>query len=233
MMTGRSARWQPRPDAGDGARLVGRHRGAHLRHRRDDASWRVADGRSRRRRPAQRDGHRHRVRGWKGAPQWAKPASFRWDYALFGKPNATPASPDETIEITVVKRNAAEHGFNLWTLNGEAFSREAMKPNYTVRQGRRYRVKFRNASDDVHPLHLHRHSFELTRIAGKATAGVIKDVVIFCGWDRGIRTRVAPHPKPSRVAPGVAAHDVARAGMSHQSSPDPGSARGVWSSGRR
>jgi FtsP/CotA-like multicopper oxidase with cupredoxin domain len=23
-----------------------------------------------------------------------------------------------------------------------------------------YRVKLRNASDDIHPLHLHRHSFE-------------------------------------------------------------------------
>ena len=34
--------------------LVARHRRAHLRHRRDDASRRVADGRSRRRRPAQR-----------------------------------------------------------------------------------------------------------------------------------------------------------------------------------
>ena len=53
---------------------------------------------------------------------------------------------------------------------------ETKKPMYTVHEGRRYRLKFRNASDDVHPLHLHRHSFELTRIAGKPTAGVIKDV---------------------------------------------------------
>ena len=34
----------------------------------------------------------------------------------------------------------------------------SMKPVYTVHQGRRYRMKFRNASDDIHPLHLHRHS---------------------------------------------------------------------------
>ena len=40
---------------------------------------------------------------------------------------------------------------------------------------------FRDASDDIHPLHLHRHSFELTRIGGKATAGVIKDVVMLGG----------------------------------------------------
>ena len=44
---------------------------------------------------------------------------------------------------------------------------ETMKPMYMVHEGRRYRLKFRNASDDIHPLHLHRHSFELTRIGGK------------------------------------------------------------------
>jgi len=48
---------------------------------------------------------------------------------------------------------------------------ESMRPTYTLREGRRYRLKCRNASDDIHPLHLHRHSFELTQIAGKGTAG--------------------------------------------------------------
>ena len=46
---------------------------------------------------------------------------------------------------------------------------DTMKPTFTVHQGRRYRLKFHNASDDIHPLHLHRHGFELTRIAGKPT----------------------------------------------------------------
>jgi hypothetical protein len=43
---------------------------------------------------------------------------------------------------------------------------------------RRYRFKFRNASDDIHLLHLYRHSFELVRVGGNPTAGVIKDVVM-------------------------------------------------------
>ncbi len=80
--------------------------------------------------------------------------------------------------MTIVKHNVALNGFNQWTINGEAFSMDTMKPTYTLREGRRYRLKFRNASDDIHPLHLHRHSFELTRIGGKPTAGVIKDVVM-------------------------------------------------------
>jgi FtsP/CotA-like multicopper oxidase with cupredoxin domain len=119
--------------------------------------------------------------GRTGKPEWAKPVPFRWDYTRFGKLGA-PATPDETIEITVVKRNGAADGFNIWTLNGEAFSMKTMNPRYTVHEGRRYRLKFRNASDDVHPLHLHRHSFELTRICGKSTAGVIKDVVMLGGF---------------------------------------------------
>ncbi len=120
--------------------------------------------------------------GQKGKPQWAKPKPFRWDYARFGKPNAAVASPDETIEIAIVKHNAALGGFNQWTLNGEAFSMEAMKPTYTLHEGRRYRLKFRNASDDIHPLHLHRHSFELTRTGEQSTAGVMKDVVMLGGF---------------------------------------------------
>jgi FtsP/CotA-like multicopper oxidase with cupredoxin domain len=32
-------------------------------------------------------------------------------------------------------------------------------------------------SDDRHPVHLHRHSFELTSVNGKATAGVMKDTI--------------------------------------------------------
>ena len=132
--------------------------------------------------------------GAKGKPRWAKPKPFRWDYARFG--NATPASaaPDETIAIEIVKHNAALAGFNQWTLNGEAFSMETMKPGYSLHQGRRYRLKFRNASDDVHPLHLHRHSFELTRIAGRPTAGVIKDVVMLGGFQELEFDFVADNP---------------------------------------
>ena len=120
--------------------------------------------------------------GQRGKPRWLKPQPFRWDYTRFGRADTAVPAPDETFELTIVKRNAALGGFNQWTLNGIAFSMQKMSPLYSLHQGRRYRLKFRNASDDIHPLHLHRHSFELTRIAGKATAGVIKDVVMLGGF---------------------------------------------------
>jgi FtsP/CotA-like multicopper oxidase with cupredoxin domain len=135
--------------------------------------------------------------GHSGKPQWSKPKPYRWDYSLFGKLNGAPAVPDETIEFVIVKHNAALGGFNQWTLNGEAFSMDTMKPMYRITPGRRYRLKFRNASDDIHPLHLHRHSFELVRVGGKPVAGVIKDVVMLAGFQEAEFDFVADNPGPT------------------------------------
>jgi FtsP/CotA-like multicopper oxidase with cupredoxin domain len=135
--------------------------------------------------------------GQKGPPRWIKPPPFLWDYSLFGRPGAAVAAPDETFEITVVKDNGAAGGFNRWKLNGEAFSMSSMRPRYTVHAGRRYRLKVRNASDDIHPLHLHRHSFELARVGGKPAAGVLKDVVMLGGFQELEIDFVADNPGPT------------------------------------
>jgi FtsP/CotA-like multicopper oxidase with cupredoxin domain len=132
--------------------------------------------------------------GAKGKPQWSKPKPYKWDYTIFGKVGAAPTSPDETMDFTIVKHNAALNGFNRWLLNDKAFSMDTMTPVYTVQEGRRYRLKFRNASDDIHPLHLHRHSFELVRVGGKPTAGVIKDVVMLGGFQEVEFDFVADNP---------------------------------------
>ena len=47
---------------------------------------------------------------------------------------------------------------------------------------------------DIHPLHLHRHSFELRRIGGVPTAGVIKDVVMLGGFHEIELDFVADNP---------------------------------------
>jgi FtsP/CotA-like multicopper oxidase with cupredoxin domain len=135
--------------------------------------------------------------GAKGAPQWRAPPPYRWDYAVFGRAAAAPVRPDETIRLTIVKNNAALDGFNQWTLNGEAFSMHALRPRYTLHEGLRYRLILRNASDDVHPLHLHRHSFEIARIGGRDTAGVMKDVVMLGGFQELAVDFVANNPGPT------------------------------------
>ncbi len=131
--------------------------------------------------------------GEKGKPQWHPPKPYRWDYRRFGS-DSPPPTADETIELTILKHNGALDGFNQWTLNGEAFSMQTMLPMHTLRAGRRYRLQFRNASDDIHPLHLHRHSFELTRFAGGPTTGVIKDVVMLGGYQELAFDFVADNP---------------------------------------
>lgn len=120
--------------------------------------------------------------GATGKPKWSAPKPFHWDYSLFGKDAATQAKSDQTIEMLIVKHNGALGGFNQWTLNGVAFSMARMQPLYKIERGKRYRIRLRNGSDDIHPMHLHRHSFELVRVAGKPTAGVVKDVVMLGGY---------------------------------------------------
>ncbi len=125
--------------------------------------------------------------------QWIKSPAFHWDYLRFGKTEIA-REPDEVIEMTFAKRNAAENGFNQWTINDVAFAMEKPAATVHLRQGRRCRLKMRNGSDDIHPVHLHRHSFELTRFAGKATSGATKDVVMVGGYQEVEVDFVAGNP---------------------------------------
>jgi FtsP/CotA-like multicopper oxidase with cupredoxin domain len=131
-----------------------------------------------------------------GQPKWIAPAPFHWDYARFAKVGATSPSPDETMEMIFAKDNAAEEGFNRWTINGVAFpmSDKMIPASFQLKQGKRYRIRMRNASDDIHPIHLHRHSFELTSLAGKPTAGILKDVVMLGGYQEAEVDFIADNP---------------------------------------
>jgi FtsP/CotA-like multicopper oxidase with cupredoxin domain len=122
--------------------------------------------------------------GSTGAPQWAKPPGAKWDYAAFGQPAGLARPPDQVFDMLFAKDNAALKGFNRWTINGVAFDDQHMAPLLELKQGGRYRLRLANQSDDIHPVHLHRHSFELTHAHGRPTAGVIKDVVMLGGYQR-------------------------------------------------
>jgi Putative multicopper oxidases len=132
--------------------------------------------------------------GHKAKPVWIQPKPFHWSYARFAKSSGTPAEPDEVIDMTFTKQNAAERGFNLWGINDRVFPMESMTAAYRLRQGRRYRIRMRNASDDIHPIHLHRHSFELTKSAGKPSAGIMKDVVMVGSYQEVEVDFVADNP---------------------------------------
>ena len=134
--------------------------------------------------------------GSAGKAQWIAPPPFKWNYSRFAKAGAVAASPDETIEMTFAKDNAAEEGFNRWTINGVAYpmTSEIVPASFHLKQGRRYRIRMHNASDDIHPIHLHRHSFELSSLAGKPTAGILKDVLMLGGYQEAEVDFVADNP---------------------------------------
>jgi FtsP/CotA-like multicopper oxidase with cupredoxin domain len=134
--------------------------------------------------------------GRTGKAQWTAPPISEWNYARFEKRGAIAPMVDDVFDMTFAKENAAEEGFNRWTINGVAYpmTSEVRPTNFHVRQGKRYRIRMRNASDDIHPIHLHRHSFELTSLAGRPTAGIFKDVVMLGGYQEAEVDFVADNP---------------------------------------
>ena len=134
--------------------------------------------------------------GRTGKAQWITPPPYRWNYTRFSRPGPVAPPADDTFEMTFAKDNAAEEGFNRWTINDIAYpmTGEIVPAAFHVQQGKRYRIRMRNASDDIHPIHLHRHSFELARLAGQPTAGILKDVVMLGGYQEAEVDFVANNP---------------------------------------
>ena len=142
--------------------------------------------------------------GQHGPPVWRKPENLHWDYTAFGGSGAAPPRPDDRIELVFRKRNGGKGGFNRWTINDKSYPEAAgglMPPAASptidpirVHEGGRYRLAFRNESDDQHPIHIHRHLFELVSIDGRPTAGVMKDTVVVKGFGRVEVDLVANNP---------------------------------------
>jgi FtsP/CotA-like multicopper oxidase with cupredoxin domain len=109
-----------------------------------------------------------------GEPQWTAPPSSAWDYTIFGTDRPVGV-PDERIELLFEKVPGGRSGYNRWTINGRSWP--ATNPLFTTEQGKRYRLALTNKSGDNHPVHLHRHTFEVTKVGDKQTAGVMKDTI--------------------------------------------------------
>jgi len=122
--------------------------------------------------------------------QWSPPLQTRWDYTIFGATTPHPP-PDQTIDMVFEKVPGGPHGINHWLINGKEYPHEQQ---FVFRQGGRYRLVFRNRSDDSHPLHFHRHMFELVELNGKPTAGIKKDTVIVPAFGRATVDLVADQP---------------------------------------
>jgi FtsP/CotA-like multicopper oxidase with cupredoxin domain len=109
-----------------------------------------------------------------GAPKWIAPAPTPWDYTAFGGA-ASNAVPDVRLPLVIEKKFAGHNWVDKWAINGKSYPKT---DPLRVKAGGKYRLIFDNRSDEAHPLHLHRHTFELVSIAGVGTSGVHKDVVV-------------------------------------------------------
>jgi FtsP/CotA-like multicopper oxidase with cupredoxin domain len=109
----------------------------------------------------------------RGEPQWLAPKAT-WNYAAFAL--TTPAkTPDETIKLSFEKVPGGRGGYNRWTINGKSWP--DTNPLFTVQEGKRYRLVMNNNSGDTHPVHTHRHTFEVTKIGDTSISGLLKDTL--------------------------------------------------------
>jgi FtsP/CotA-like multicopper oxidase with cupredoxin domain len=128
--------------------------------------------------------------GKSGAPVWLDAPRKPWNYLDFA--NTSKASnAEEEIPMIFAPLAADAAGFQRWTVNGKSFPDT---PVLKVKAGRKYCLNFVNSSDEMHPLHLHRHSFEIASIAGKPCSGLIKDVVNIAAYSSMKVNFIADNP---------------------------------------
>jgi len=140
-------------------------------------------------RNAQRDGGMAiaiEYAGSPGPPRWTPPRPFAWDYGLFGN-DPSGAIADQSITLAF-KAKADGHS---WMVNGKSYPDT---DPIVVRNGRRYRLIFDNQSADDHPVHLHRHTFEVVRVGDRRMSGILKDVVNVPAWKQTEVDVTANHP---------------------------------------
>ncbi len=140
-----------------------------------------------------------------GAPRWQQPPDLVWTYEQFASAPAADRPTQTPIIIPLVFESKFRgHGaMESWTINGASYPNARVAP---LVRGRRYRLQFINKSLDDHPLHLHRHSFELRRLGlplnseesvGADIRGIFKDVVLVDSHTRADVEFTADNPGAS------------------------------------
>jgi FtsP/CotA-like multicopper oxidase with cupredoxin domain len=110
----------------------------------------------------------------RGEPRWLSPPETLWDYAQFARTQKA-SEPDVRIPLIFRSKFSGHGDCDHWMINGKSFPKT---DNILLEQGRRYRLVMRNESTDDHPIHLHRHTFEVTSLDDIAISGLMKDVLV-------------------------------------------------------
>ncbi len=131
--------------------------------------------------------------GKSGPPVWQSSESQPWDYSAFGTVG-DQAVTGIAIPLVFRQKFVSSHWQDKWTINGKQFPHT---DPIQVKEGQTYRLIFDNQSDEAHPIHLHRHTFELVSVKGQKTRGVKKDVVMVGARAQVQVELVANHPGPT------------------------------------
>jgi len=116
-----------------------------------------------------------------GKPVWNQPQELVWDYRLFANPGLTaPGGSVKPIELAFDSKFQGHGNEELWRINGLTYPQNSTPVTSPLLQaGQRYRLVMKNKSMDDHPMHLHRHTFEVRRLEdGAEIAGLRKDVIL-------------------------------------------------------
>jgi FtsP/CotA-like multicopper oxidase with cupredoxin domain len=124
-------------------------------------------------------------------PTWIDPKKFTWDYSHFSNAAPKAPAPKNVIDMRFEKIPRGMGKFNVWTVNGKPYPHEN---EFVLQRGERYRLIMRNWSDDAHPMHLHRHLWELVELNGKKMGGLMKDTVVVPYYGRAVVDFTADQP---------------------------------------
>jgi FtsP/CotA-like multicopper oxidase with cupredoxin domain len=142
----------------------------------------------------------------RGPARWEQPSDLIWNYEQFAAAQPANDSPAPPILVPLVfaSRFRGHGAMEAWTINGESYPNAKVAP---LIRGRRYRLQLINKSMDDHPLHLHRHSFELRTLGAPLTAargaapneigGILKDVLLLDAQTRAEVEFTADNPGAS------------------------------------
>jgi len=119
--------------------------------------------------------------GATGKPTWTQPEELVWNYRQFAEAAGSSIRLEsKPIELVFDSKFQGHGNEELWRINGLVYPENSMQANSPrLERGQRYRLVMKNKSMDDHPMHLHRHTFEIRSIEDFGEiAGLRKDVVL-------------------------------------------------------
>lgn len=114
--------------------------------------------------------------GKSGEPQFIAPPQAPWNYGAFTATGTAPTrpEPDGRFELAFMMMPDNGQPFNRWMVNGKTWP--DVDP-LRVKKGKRYRILLKSGMEDGHPIHLHRHVFDVVKVNDTPIVGLRKDTL--------------------------------------------------------